>query len=297
MFNIRELLHKWRKASLFPSINDIEWRHNELAARLAQIHDYQTRNDLFTSSSSVETQKKIIEFLSYLQPESINSAKKIRIGSVGDGGYVQLDEFSGVTLALSFGINDNDSWDLEIASRGMPVWQFDYTIEKSPSSHPLLKFQKKKVAGSPGEGLITLQELITSHEAASDPNILLKIDIEGSEWEVFDNCPEHKLSQIRQILCEFHGLSRLDDVGFYNLAHRVVSKLHRNFVPYHVHGNNNSRVVNLANITFPDVLEISYANRSLYTSSPSNVIFPTNLDYANNPSSPDIFLGKFQFTV
>lgn len=297
MNNINKLIHKWRKASLFPSINDIEWRHNEVVARLVQIYERQTRDDLLVSNQSIETQKKIIEFLSYLQPADVTGAIKVRIGSVGDGGYVQLDDLSGVTLALSFGINDNDSWDLEIAKRGIPVLQFDFTIENAPSKHPLLKFDKKKVGGIAGEGLITLQDLISSHEVSTRPNVLLKIDIEGSEWEVFDYCSEQNLSQIGQILCEFHGLSQLDDVGFYSLARRVVEKLHRHFIPYHVHGNNNSEVINIANVVFPDVLEISYANRKIFNSTPSNVIYPTNLDYPNNPERPDIFLGKFQFTV
>jgi hypothetical protein len=296
MLNIMELLNHLRKSSVFPSINDIEWRHNEVVARLIQIYETQKKLDIQITSTEIETQKNVIEFLSYIQPLSISVKEKIRIGSIGDGGYVQLNDLANITLALSFGINDNDSWDFDIATRGIAVKQYDYTVEHAPSKHPLLEFHKIKVAGVPGEGKVTLQDLIISHEKTEQPNIILKIDIEGSEWEVFDNIKEEQLTRVSQILCEFHGLSKLNHASFYTLALRVMQKIHKYFIPYHVHGNNNSCIVNIGNVAFPDVIEVSFANRKIFTACKSDEIFPTRFDYPNNPEFPDIFLGPFQFT-
>jgi hypothetical protein len=295
VINLKNLYHNWRKYSLFPSINDIEWRHTELAARLDQIYNLITKDKMVLLGTSQDTQKKIIEFLSHLQPMKILNDHKIRVGSLGDGGYVQLNNTEDISLALSFGINNDDSWDLEIASRGIPVKQYDYSIESAPSSHPLLKFEKKMVQGSPGFGCVTLQELIETHDYSGTPNIILKMDIEGSEWDVIDKCDDEQLSKICQILCEFHDLSRLNDVGFYTRALRVVQKLNKHFTPYHVHGNNSAQLVNLSNIAFPDVLEVSFANTKMYKITNTNEIFPTSLDNPNNPEFPDIFLGNFAF--
>ncbi len=106
---LKDMFNKWRKASVFPSINEIEWRHNELAARLKQIHDYQVKDDLPISGLKIETQKNILELLAYIQPMKILNANKVRLGSAGDGGYVQLNDLNGITLGLSFGIKDDDS--------------------------------------------------------------------------------------------------------------------------------------------------------------------------------------------
>lgn len=297
MSKVTELLTNFRKSSLFPSINDIEWRHNELSARLAQIYELQLKLDAKIIATPGESQKNILELLSYIQPMSISDVQKIRLGSFGDGGYVQLDALEDISLALSFGINDNDTWDFDIASRGIEVKQYDYTIDSAPSSHPLLSFYKLKVAGVADEGKITLQDLIHSHKASERPNIILKIDIEGSEWEVFDNTREEDLSRISQILCEFHGLSRLNDSSFYTIARRVFRKLHESFIPYHVHGNNNSDIVNIGNVAFPDVIEVSFANRKIFNATICEEIFPTSHDCPNNHELPDIFLGKFQFAA
>ena len=295
MLSLKDLYNNFRKKSLFPTIADVEWRHAEIASRLIQIHDTQIQNKLDLNNTQSESQNSIINFFKYLQPQQILSHEKIRVGHHADGGYVLLDDFNNIKLALSLGIHNEDSWDRQIVSLGIPVKQYDFSISQAPTAHPLLSFNKLKVSGKAGDGCITLPDIIRSSSLSESGSVLLKIDIEDSEWEVFDLCPSNYFSHFRQIACEFHGLSRLSDTGFYTLAKRVVGKLNEQFIPYHVHANNYGSIINIANVVFPDVIEVSYASKKHYDSIPSNEIFPTKLDYPNNPSSPDIFLGCFQF--
>ena len=52
---------------------------------------------------------------------------------------------------------------------------------------------------------------------------------------------------------------------------------------------------NIANVIVPNVLEITFANRSLYSFSETDEVFPGPLDVPNDPSRPDMHLGTFRF--
>jgi hypothetical protein len=141
----------------------------------------------------------------------------------------------------------------------------------------------------------TLADLVAKHSSAIAPDLILKMDIENSEWDVFDHTPEPILAKFAQIVCEFHNLSYLTDSTFRARAQRVFGKLHRLFAVVHVHGNNCCRVVNVFNITLPDLLEVTFANRARYSFVESDEIFPTPLDVPNCPHVPSIVLGTFRF--
>lgn len=292
--NLKDFLNRWRRNTFPPSINDSEWRFNELNARLQAIQSFVDRR-IIQKECAQETQRLIFELFRLIKPEQAQGVKKIRVGSPHDGGYVQLDELEHVSLALSFGICDDDNWDVAMAAKGIPVWQYDHTIDRAPSSHPLLAFHKKMVSNCSSNETVTLSELISAHEATEVPNIFLKIDIEGDEWKVFDSTPENDLDRISQIVCEFHNLSQLTESGFYSIAYRVFEKLNKNFAVTHVHANNCAPLVNLSNVVIPDVIELSFASRHRYSFCESAEIFPTELDAPCDKDKADVFLGKFMF--
>ena len=224
-----------------------------------------------------------------------SAAKKVRVGSPGDGGYVQIDDLEGIRHALSFGVCDDDSWDLAMAEAGVPVEQFDHSVERAPSTHPLLNFHRKKISTVASNDTATLEDLIAEHSSGETPDIILKIDIEGCEWDVFDKTPAESLSKVAQILAEFHDFSRLDDIRFRMRARRVVQKLHDQFALTHVHANNCRAFGPVANICLPDVLELSFANRKRYSFDFTDETFPTPLDAPNSPGTADYVLGTFRF--
>jgi len=240
-------------------------------------------------------QAEILGAMRLLKPQKVNGYGEIRLGRINDGGYVMIDDFKGINCAFSFGISGDDSWDVGMAEKGISVYQFDYSIDESPSSHPLLYFSKKRISSEPANGNATIPDLVDKYSNGDHADIILKMDIEGAEWNVLDACPVEYLKHFKQIVCEFHSLSQLENSIFLSIFRRVFEKLNTAFSIVHIHANNWGPIFNISNIVIPDVLEITFVNNDYYTVSPSDEIFPTKLDMPNRADQPDIFLGVFRF--
>ena len=241
-----------------------------------------------------ELQVEVLNLLRHFTPRKVTGFDKARIGRQGDGGYVLLDDFAGVATALSFGIESECSWDMDIAGRGIDVHMFDHTVDGPPADHPRFRFHKKRIAATLDEQSETLGSILTNIPE-SEHRIVLKIDIEGSEWEVFEQSTIEDLSRICQIVCEFHDFSRIADPAWRDRAIAVMAKLKSVFEVIHVHGNNHTPIFALTNIPFPDVIEVTMVRKDAYGFEDEFESFPTNLDFANNDKRPDIFLGGLRF--
>lgn len=293
----RKTLRGWRHRFLPPSAAEIRWRHELIRTRLDQISARldQIETGFHAVRLSPQLQDEILTILRLLEPKRVSEHAKIRVGTNGDGGYVQLDDMEGISHAFSFGVADNDDWDLAMATAGIPVEQFDHSVERAPSTHPLLHFHRKMISMSAAAETATISELVAAHSKLTTPDLILKIDIEGGEWDVFDHTPSTILVKFAQIVCEFHNLSHLMNSIFRARARRVFEKLNKHFVPVHVHGNNCCPMVNVCNIPLPELLEVTFASRARYSFAEGNETFPTPLDAPNCPNLPSIMLGTFRF--
>ena len=241
-----------------------------------------------------DVQHRVLTIARLLRPMEARNIHLVRVGNPNDGGYVQLDAFEGHSVALSLGISDDVSWDLEVANRGLKIWQYDHSVEAPPILNPGFNFQKKKIGPATEAGVVCLSDTITS---ACPPGeyIILKMDIEGSEWEALDATPLEVLSRCSQIVCELHYFHHLHIDRHFDRVKRVLEKISSRFAVVHVHSNNFSPVIVLGNVPFFQTLEITFANRDLFDLSSADKIFPTPLDAPNNPALPDHFLGRFDF--
>ncbi len=243
-----------------------------------------------------EEQATFLALARLCSPCSTVGQRKIRLGRVNDGGYVMLDDFAGIVAAYSFGVGDDISWDVEIAQRGVPTYQLDDTLDQSPTPHSNLTFIPAKIGSSADSAGETIKGLLDRYSpGAGSASLILKIDIEGDEWSVFDDVDVDDLSRFAQIVCEFHDFHRATEPLWYHRALRVMQKLRLNFEVVHVHGNNYAGHIAIANVPFPQVLEITFANRARYRFTACEEIFPTSLDQPNTLTAPDLFLGSFKF--
>lgn len=229
-----------------------------------------------------------------LEPRLVAGFGKVRLGRNFDGGYVQVDDFAGVGAALSCGISNDASWDLDIARRSIPVHQFDHTIEKAPVEHPLLTFHKQRVAAADEPGAVCL-DTMAERFLSGCRRAILKVDIEGDEWQAFSTVSAETLSKFSQIICEFHGLYYAAHPMWHKRFMTALSKLRALFEVVHVHGNNSGPFANIANVILPCTLEVTFASRDCYQFAESNEVFPTPLDQPNLPSQPQMRLGCFRF--
>jgi hypothetical protein len=251
----------------------------------------QSRNVVGTDAE----QAAILDLLSYLTPRRAVKFDKIRLGRDGDGGYVLLDDFSCVSAALSFGIETDCSWDTAIAERGIDVHQYDHTVDGPPTDNVRFRFFKRKITSAPSDQSETLGSALAKLPPPDAGHVILKIDIEGSEWDVLDTATPEELARFSQIIGEFHELTSAADPAWRDRARRVLAKLRSAFDVVHVHGNNWSPLDIVANVAIPASVELTFANRAIYQCDETGEVFPTALDQPNWRGRPDIFLGNMRF--
>ena len=113
--------------------------------------------------------------------------------------------------------------------------------------------------------------------------VMLKIDIEGGEYELSESlieCIKKNSEKINSVVMEFHD-TRVRRIEFEYLVQGISS-----VVPIvHIHGNN---CVVVAPDGLPEVVEITFAKNCKNNFS-DNLSFPlTGLDFPNDPTTPDI---------
>ena len=247
-----------------------------------------------TYFTTPEYAEKLREVLRMLSPFSVNGLGFVRLGRANDGGYVMIDDWGGAQAVLSLGVNDNVSWDNDVAGRLRRVNEYGHSAEKGGgSSEAVASYNLRVVSG--GDGCVPLARLIDERIAAGQIDLVLRINLKGDEWNVFDSIDGEYLKHFRQIVCEFHDLSKLSNSGFLDLAGRCLRKITSRFFVCHVHANNFGEIINVSNLALPDILEVTFANRMRYQPVDENRLFPTELDMPNQAGRADIFLGSFRF--
>ena len=54
------------------------------------------------------------------------------IGPKRDGGYVLMDDFHNISIAYSFGIDGDVSFDAALAQKNIDIYMYDHTINSLP---------------------------------------------------------------------------------------------------------------------------------------------------------------------
>ncbi len=244
----------------------------------------------------VELQRQLRAVLRLLRPQRVKGFGKIRMGNAGDGGYVCIDDFNGQDVALSLGINDDISWDVDAADRGLTIHQFDHTVDDPAPSDPRMIFNKKMIATHSSADTASLSDLIRQHDRGETrPNMVLKMDIEGAEWPALDATSSEELSRFSQILCELHCFGELGEVGARRRIYKELSKIAEHYAVAHVHGNSCGGLVTIANLTIPQTIEFTFVNRKLYELEDTDELFPGPMDISCDAYNPDLYLGSFRF--
>lgn len=244
----------------------------------------------------VEQHRQVRAVLRLLRPQRVKGFAKVRLGHAGDGGYVCIDDFAGLDAALSFGINDDISWDIDAADRGMTIHQFDHTVEDPAPADPRMVFQRKMIAPESGPDSASLGDLVRVHDRGeARPNMMLKMDIEGGEWPVLDVTDVKDVSRFTQIVCELHYFQGLAEPEYRRSIYDGLSKLHEGYAVVHVHANISGGISNVGNVIFPNVIEVTFANRAVYELEETDELFPGPLDISCDADQPDMYLGSFRF--
>lgn len=220
---------------------------------------FRIKNDLSRArdSGQLASQKEVKELLSLISPTS-SMLDPIRVGPLSDGGYVVPKEIFEVKALFSPGVAQSSDFELEFASRGIPCFLADASVERPPVQHPNFRFLKRFIGAKSDGDLISMPDWINASGAGSS-NFALQMDIEGSEWDVLQ--VSGWLSSFRFIVIELHDLEK---VWFRTEAPRLLSALRnlsRDFECVLTVGNNFGPLVEFGDLSFPKTVEVTYVRR------------------------------------
>lgn len=230
-----------------------------------------------------------------LRLKKVRDFELIRAGRDGDGGYLLLNDFKLNGIAYSFGISTDVTWDNDMANCGYQIFMYDMTIDDLPKYRPEFHFFKEGIGGKkdPINRLDTLENFIARNGHQNRRNVILKMDVEGAEWDFLETVKSETLNQFDQIIFEFHGLVLGMNVVKSGRFISCLRKLNQTHQAIHVHGHNGDAAIKLEEMIFPNELEVTYANRANYNFYDDEVILPHPLDRPNGGWMPEYILGDW----
>ncbi len=243
-----------------------------------------------------ETQARVIRTLALLAPHDTPGLGRRRIGGDGDGGYVLADCLTPDQAVLSLGIGPDLSFDHELAEQGHHIVMLDHTITALPQTHPNFTWLHNGIGpAASDDGVMLPLDTLLDRLPASQAAPILKMDVEGAEWDVLASAAPATLRRFAQITLELHTLLALGEPGFNTTAHAALANLLHDFLPIHVHGNNFGILGQVGGLPCPETLEVTYLRHDLAQFAPSTTWFPTPLDRPNFDELPDHLLWFFPF--
>jgi hypothetical protein len=239
----------------------------------------------------VELRQRLFDML---QPVALTNCELERFGEAHDGGYLMCGNLlSGVQSAYSYGIGGYDKWGCDISrTLDLTVHQYDCFNTAQPWCFIGDTVFHAECVGETtdtvhGRLFDTLQNQL-ARNGDSSGRIVMKMDVEGAEWDSLLSAPDEILARVDQMAVEFHWMEdtnhRWEQADRYV---RVVQRLRQFFEIAHIHFNNASCIGDLG--PFPAwAYEVLFVSKRLAVVDPSLTsggLHP--LDAPNNPSLAD----------
>jgi hypothetical protein len=223
--------------------------------------------------------------LDEMQTVTLKNCTLRRYGSANDGGYLMcenlLDE---VQTAYSYGIDTEDNWGCEVSKLlNVPVHQYDcFTPHRPVCEGGQFVFHDECVG--PRAETVDRQpfDTITSQIARNGDTgkqVLMKMDIEGGEWDSMMATPDAVFEKIPQMPMELHGT---DNEKFL----QVVRRLKQHFHLVNLHFNNHACTPNAAPLP-AFAFQVLWVNKRIGEIDP-NGPSPAPMHALNAPDGPRI---------
>ncbi|MCF0071397.1 FkbM family methyltransferase [Dyadobacter sp. CY261] len=227
-------------------------------------------------------EEKILALIARLRPYN-PGIDLIRVGPNGDGGYLVPDDLEDIGACFSPGVYTVSEFEMECFRRGMRLFLADKSVDK-----PILSlddssyhFLKKHVGCTNTDDLITLDTWFNDFYGKKDKDILLQMDIEGSEYLTLTAASNDLLERCRIIVVEFHDLHKLWNPEFFRLANEVFGKILQTHTCVHIHPNNCIGLYKRLNIEIPPIAEFTFLRNDRFVKKSRQTEFPHPLDFDN----------------
>ena len=260
-----------------------------LTSLLKKIPDLQTIKERGRRQLHI---RKVRALIKRLYPLSIDK-EPIRFGPNGDGGYLIPDDLEGIHACFSPGVSDISGFEKDCADQGIKVFLADASVDKAADEHELFHFTKKFIGGTERDNFITLDDWVNSSTNEGSSDLMMQIDIEGDEYEVFDATSKALMQRFRIIVAEFHELDKLAEMDS-DRCKEIFSVLNQILTTHscvHLHPNNCCGSLPYEDFDFPKVMEFTFVRKDFIKQSSYQTNFPHPLDYNNTPN-PTLELPK-----
>jgi hypothetical protein len=228
-----------------------------------------------------------------LQPVALANCRLERFGEPNDGGYLMCGNLlTAVESGYSYGISGYDKWGCDISSTlRVPVHQYDcFNLTEPACPGGKTVFHPECVAATAatieGRPFDSIENQFRKNGDATK-RIVLKIDVEGAEWDSLLSTPDEVLQRIDQIAVEFHW--EMDGSRWMQQERyiRLVQRLKQFFEIAHIHFNNASCVGELD--PFPTwAYEVLFVSKRVAVRDPAGQAGGLHpLDAPNNPLFED----------
>jgi hypothetical protein len=150
------------------------------------------------------------KLFSELKTVTLENCTLKRFGDSHDGGYLMCENLmQDVTSAYSYGIGGSDIWGCDVSKEyKLPVHQYDCFNTSMPICeggnfifHEECVGNKKIV--SENKSFDSLKNQIIKNKD-ENTKLVVKMDVEGAEWDAFLAAPDDVLNNIDQLIVEFH---------------------------------------------------------------------------------------------
>ncbi len=245
--------------------------------------------DLVRSSSRREFHK----FFTLLQPYKTN-IPLIRAGGKHDGGYLLPNDLSDLDAIYSPGVAESSNFEAFFLAQGVRCYLADNSVVAPPIQDQNISFERKHLGLWESEREMSLEYWVRSNTPHAS-ELLLQMDIEGSEWAVLTHTPDEILKRFRIIIVEFHNIQKVFNSEGLSMATQVLEKMLRFFEVVHVHPNNGGGYIKFRGKQIPRVIEVTFIRKDRVISRELITDFPHKLDSPNLPMLPDVPLSNTLF--
>jgi len=242
----------------------------------------------FVISRFTETDA-IKEILSKLRPIT-TQYPLIRIGELGDGGYLIPDDLEKVKVCFSAGCDLKWSFERDLFQRYKIISNIiDEEIKRPVDLPGSFSYTSAFLGVNSSPGNIKFSDWVSSLKNVRNSDFILQMDIEGSEWESILEIPVDILVNFSILVIEFHNTANFRIAEYFNNTYRpVLEKILTYYEPVHIHGNNNCGTDRFGNFEFPNVFEVTFLRKDRIMSSSGYCELPNPLDSKNVESNEEI---------
>jgi hypothetical protein len=177
------------------------------------------------------------ELFALVQPVALKNCTLERYGEDHDGGYLVCGNLlKDVQAAYSYGISGYDKWGCDASTKlGVKLHQYDCFDTRQPScpgGDTVFHAECIGDAAKTEDGRLfdTMQNQLAKNGDAGK-RLVVKMDVEGAEWDSLLHAPDATLDRIDQLAIEFHYINDERYV-------KTVQRLKQFFYVAHVHVNN-----------------------------------------------------------